>query len=645
MFYQKNIEKLKQVDAKLAAFISKYVAKKERIPEEPSVRVDNNTLFIDETPFGEYNDPKKIDFAEKECLRYLTITNLETKEDTKYYKKRINDKYPINLPYYLVLGFATGTHIRGLMQGAPKNSRVIVYEPSLEVFVAALKHTDLSWFFDYPQLKFICGGKGEMVTTHFRVEADATFMPYIEAFTVENLEKIPFYKERNDEVLEGIKVLCVELLANMSTLFSFNEDVLNNSFKNFYHIMKAGRAQDLFNKYRSKPAIVIGAGASLDKYINDLHKFKGKAVVIATDTACKPLQKAGFEPDFVCTGDPQHKNYLHIKGVDFPNTILVSEPQAYPDSYKTWTGQTAIGEFGEGTSKLITSLVGELGYFRVWGSVSVLCYDFAVKLGCDPIIFIGQDLSYVNDQKYVTGTYFETDEKKPNKITEEDKKGLVKVKDINGDYVWTNKQMYAYANKLNEFVKEDLLRRKLTVYNAGEHGILKGENIKTISFQEACDICSKHEFKIDDIPAKGKSRISSIIIKLSTYIREVKEIRDRCFRTRNTCVDMMIETWEEEPDLRKLERMLQSVKGEWRHMNASYKFSSISNQIAHVGNWLIGKQIKKALNWGKRDLMFYMLLAEGYLTVYMQLHALFNKLYVRLKYAYRVAKIYERRNV
>ncbi len=45
------------------------------------------------------------------------------------------------------------------------------------------------------------------------------------------------------------------------------------------------------------PVIVVSAGPSLNKNIEDLKKAVGKACIIATDTAMKPLLNAGIVPD------------------------------------------------------------------------------------------------------------------------------------------------------------------------------------------------------------------------------------------------------------------------------------------------------------------------------------------------------------
>src|SRR5690606_18846210 len=44
-----------------------------------------------------------------------------------------------------------------------------------------------------------------------------------------------------------------------------------------------------------------------------------------------------------------------------------------------------------------------------WGSVLTTAFDFALLLGGAPLVFIGADLAYTNDQPYCRGTMFEDD--------------------------------------------------------------------------------------------------------------------------------------------------------------------------------------------------------------------------------------------
>ena len=54
---------------------------------------------------------------------------------------------------------------------------------------------------------------------------------------------------------------------------------------------------------RNIPAIIVAAGPSLNKNILELKRLKGRAFIIAVDTAIKPLLNAGIIPDMYAVVD------------------------------------------------------------------------------------------------------------------------------------------------------------------------------------------------------------------------------------------------------------------------------------------------------------------------------------------------------
>ena len=51
--------------------------------------------------------------------------------------------------------------------------------------------------------------------------------------------------------------------------------------------------------------MIVGAGPSLDDSLAALARSRDRAVVLAADTALRPLLAAGIRPDIVAAVDPQ----------------------------------------------------------------------------------------------------------------------------------------------------------------------------------------------------------------------------------------------------------------------------------------------------------------------------------------------------
>ena len=83
-----------------------------------------------------------------------------------------------------------------------------------------------------------------------------------------------------------------------NTLVRYTDVKAKNTFYNLPYLYEGYSIEELEGILPSEvPTIVVSAGPSLNKNIMDLKKAVGKACIIATDTAMKPLLNAGIIPN------------------------------------------------------------------------------------------------------------------------------------------------------------------------------------------------------------------------------------------------------------------------------------------------------------------------------------------------------------
>jgi hypothetical protein len=119
-------------------------------------------------------------------------------------------------------------------------------------------------------------------------------------------------------------------------------------------------------------------------------------------------------------------------------------------------------------------------FFLSGPSVSNTCFDILFKMGCNPIILIGQDLSY---------TELEVEENRPGSP---DKEGMVLENDIHGKSVYTNAVFLSMRNWFEGYFEK--ARERVEIINATEGGLnirfAENENlsevIKRLNFKEIC---------------------------------------------------------------------------------------------------------------------------------------------------------------
>ena len=118
--------------------------------------------------------------------------------------------------------------------------------------------------------------------------------------------------------------------ANAVARRKFAGRYLLNTLRNLPSIAEEGDASALFNLFEHIPAIVVAAGPSLDATLPGIKAAQGRALVIAVDTAVRPLLAAGIRPHIAVAVDPSDINAQHLTGLPLSNIPLVAEGSLDP---------------------------------------------------------------------------------------------------------------------------------------------------------------------------------------------------------------------------------------------------------------------------------------------------------------------------
>ena len=82
-----------------------------------------------------------------------------------------------------------------------------------------------------------------------------------------------------------------------------------NILANTPTIIRSPGVKRLFNRFENLPAIIVGAGPSLDKNVTLLREVKDRAVIIAVDRTLGLLLPLGITPHLVPSIDYSKINY------------------------------------------------------------------------------------------------------------------------------------------------------------------------------------------------------------------------------------------------------------------------------------------------------------------------------------------------
>lgn len=191
------------------------------------------------------------------------------------------------------------------------------------------------------------------------------------------------------------------LAFNRATAAEKGETWVRNCLRNMRHLAQRPSIGFLKNSFAKKPCVIVSAGPSLSRNIAGLHELAGRALIIAGNRSAAPLQHAGIAPHLVVVADPIDLRYQlghgQLQGVGGLVLDLVVHPGMYELEARRHFTYTSVLDVHATTF----AALGQQALLRAGGSVATTSLALALELGCDPILFVGQDLALTGDRYYV----------------------------------------------------------------------------------------------------------------------------------------------------------------------------------------------------------------------------------------------------
>jgi hypothetical protein len=218
--------------------------------------------------------------------------------------------------------------------------------------------------------------------------------------------------DRADAVQPALLVagrLIADARANAAARDAHAARYLLHTLSNATRIAREGDAAALDGAFAGTPAIVVGAGPSLDGRLPAIADARRRALVIACDTAARPLMAAGIQPHFIVAVDPAESNAMHLAALHGPaRTWLVAEGSLHPTAFASFDRRTFFFNVSdhEPWPWLRVQGLGR-GRLAAWGSVATSALDLALRMGCSPVLLAGLDFAFTGGRAYCRGTTFE----------------------------------------------------------------------------------------------------------------------------------------------------------------------------------------------------------------------------------------------
>ena len=363
--------------------------------------------------------------------------------------------------------------------------RVVIYEPLEELFYNEMARKDYTNLLSSDNY-CICVGEYIHKTFSLSCETILNYESMDKPYYVQIPNYIKIFEEEHNAYIEKIDSIMMINAMSRNTAVNYEDVIMTNYLDHLKHIADEATVGELLEAFEDinisdYPAIVLGAGPSLDKNIAKIKDIKGRALIIAVDASANTAIVNGVIPDMIICDDAGIKVRLLNDSAQaaikeqIPLVIRMQGSLAIRDASKgrkfyMHTSDNYIPE-------LLKEFDTVLHEVLTGGSVGNTAFSVGKMLGCGSIILMGMDLGYP-DNKLHTKDAFENEDD----VSEEDENYFY-VDSIDGGQVLTSSDMDVYREWFETMIQLD---PDYKVIDATEGGaLIHGAKIMTID--EAMD--------------------------------------------------------------------------------------------------------------------------------------------------------------
>lgn len=438
------------------------------------------------------------------------------KKEIEFFEKHIDNKNESDY-IFIIFGFGAGEHIKVLREKY-KESTMKIFEPNEYIYDYAI---DLEFVHNDSKILIEKCDEKDIMELHkinidFLDEFDMTKMKII---SFANYEKI--YNKEYVYVLKEIENKCFDLKVNRNTKILFNKRWFTTLNKNIPYMVNSVLFDNYKDAYKDKPAIIVSAGPSLDKNVDLLKGVEENFIIITGGRPLKGLVDKAIKPSLIVVLDPVDKNYEMMKGAieetNIPLLFFEVTNEKVTTNHKGYKMFSTYAQFIE------KSLSSEMQGLASYGSVAHTSVSAAILLGCNPIIFIGQDFAYTNDRTH--SPYLEN--KHNDNDFEEVKSNMdIYVEDVNGNKVRTSRVLNIYRLGMEKIIKANPQTKFINATEGGAR--ICGTDEMTL--KDVIKIYSGSRIeKFKELKPKEEFK-KNIIDELENTIDTLKEIQLKCER-------------------------------------------------------------------------------------------------------------------
>ncbi len=289
----------------------------------------------------------------------------------------------------LLVGLGLGWHARALLDRSP-NINLLIFEPNQNTRALA---SALGPNLDGVE---VFGAENDLLA-HL-----AQVLVYETGRQVK-VVSVQAYREAQPELCNQVETL-VDRQTQRGRVDRLNRAAkraqwLGHLEQNIKYLLELPDLTRLSGRYRGAPALVIGAGPSLDQSLPLLaRQDRGPLLTIAAASALTPLARVGIHPDVVLALEAKDES-RQLAMADPDRTLVAAASGAHPNHFHNYPGCHALFHLFPWLPKVL----GQGLAVANGGHVTSAAFTMALIWGCDPIVLVGQDLAFSQGRTYAQG--------------------------------------------------------------------------------------------------------------------------------------------------------------------------------------------------------------------------------------------------
>ncbi len=330
----------------------------------------------------------------------------------------------------IILGLGCGYVAREAIRRYPGKNKLII-EPSREVFSEVIETADISDILTSRNVSLLLTNDYARVVNEMIYLFDQAVIYNVQYVQLSGYLRL--FKDLWDKIQQEYVRFVSDRVVNLRTINKFNDIWVLNYFRNLRSFEHSSNLNCFHNQFKDMPALLISGGPSLTEALPMLKALQDKAVLAAAGSTITPLLKAGIVPHVMLGIDGGQDMSEVFNQVERDDILFAYVMSLHYDGVERYQGpkvylRTNVEKNTLFLEKKIKISTPEL---LAGGSVANVTLDFLMKLGCNPIIMVGQDLAYTNNLTRAEGAdgaasiagHYEEMLKNPEYALEEDRFG------------------------------------------------------------------------------------------------------------------------------------------------------------------------------------------------------------------------------